>query len=329
MALLPEGQTCFSKFSGRNKLNFLAFLIICGLLFSALSLTGCDWLLEDTEENNNNGDDNGEPIFYPDIVFPKITHYGANLGYFPPNARDWIMNTGFTKEKMEQYYMIDPALKVWWSDDNNAILFEASYTMAAGYVGAGTRKTWGEGARYGGSSNIFDTYGEHATYRTLRYRYEHKLDVERQLKNDPVFAEIIEFAKRLCAEIEYDWASFDGYPGPVKKTPGQRYHTCGGYANEVMEKALNVNSVMSVQMWTSPGHAWNVLKLVDGRTLYFDLTWFDNEHINSETGEIYQTDDYDWENITFYEHLFRFSNVGYGTKVFHHDIGALNREIGK
>jgi len=76
-------------------------------------------------------------------------------------------------------------------------------------------------------------------------------------------------------------------------------------------------------------HAWNVLKLVDGRTLYFDLTWFDNEHINERTGEIYQKDDYDWRNITFYEHLFRFSNVSYGSGQFAHNQGRFETEIRK
>ena len=108
-----------------------------------------------------------------------------------------------------------------------------------------------------------------------------------------------------------------------------RYAVCAGYANEVMEKALALNSVREVQKWRSPGHAWNVLKLVDGRTLYFDLTWFDNEHINHETGEIYQTDDYGWNNITFFEHLFRFSNIGYSTRQFTHNHGRMESEIRK
>ena len=30
-----------------------------------------------------------------------------------------------------------------------------------------------------------------------------------------------------------------------------------------MDKALALNSVMAVQKWSSPGHAWNVLELVD------------------------------------------------------------------
>jgi len=96
-----------------------------------------------------------------------------------------------------------------------------------------------------------------------------------------------------------------------------------------MEKVLELNSVSAVQKWTSEGHSWNVLKLTDGRTLYFDLTWFDNEYINYETGEIHQTDDYDWKNITFYEHLFRFSNIGYETNVFHHNTGVFCHEITK
>jgi hypothetical protein len=308
------------------KLSFLAFLVICGLLFSALSLAGCDFFDLDDDNDIETKKDESESVYFPDIVFPEIMYYGANLGYFPPKARDFIMNSQFTKERMEQPYMTNSSIRVWWSDDNNKILMEGSYIVAQGYVGAGTRKIWGEGASYSGSSSIFNTYGEYAKYQTLRFKYEHRLDVERQLKNDPAYGEIIEFAKRLCAEIEYDWANFSGYTGKVKKTPGQRYAVCDGYANEIMAKALSLNPVKSVQKWTSPGHAWNVLKLVDGRTLYFDLTWFDNEYINSETGEIYQTEDYDWENITFYEDLFRFSNIGYGSNVFHHDIGKLTNE---
>ncbi len=269
-----------------------------------------------------------EFVSFPDIVFPEIIYYGANLGIFPPKVRDWIMNTAFTKENMEKPSMKESSLKVWWSEDNNAVLMEASYIIAEGYVGAGTLKTWGS-TRYPGSSSIFNTYGKYAEYHTLRFKYEHKLDVERQLKNDPVYAEVIEFAKQLCVEIEYDWANFGGYNGPVKSTPGKKLAVCDGYANEVMDKILQLSSVKSVEKWTSPGHAWNVLKLVDGRTLYFDLTWFDNEYINTETGEIYQTDDYDWENITFYEHLFRFSNVGIESKVFHHNLGEFDKEIQK
>jgi hypothetical protein len=254
-------------------------------------------------------------------------YYGANLGYFPPEARDFIMNVQFTKENMEKPSMINPSLRVWWNGDNNKILMEASYTVANGYVGAGTVKTWGQGAYYSGSSEIFNTYGDYAYYQTLRFNYEYSLYVQNLLQTDRVFAEIIILAIQLSAEIEYDWANFSGYRGPVNPTPGKRLAVCDGYANEVMEKAKNLPSVQAVQRWTGPNHAWNVLKLVDGRTLYFDLTWFDNEHINEETGEIYETDDYGWKNITFYEHLFRFSGVAYDTGEFTHNLGTLEREI--
>ena len=58
-------------------------------------------------------------ITLPNLVFPRIMYYGANLGYFPPKARDFIMNEAFTKEKMEGRGMLNPSLKVWWSGDNN------------------------------------------------------------------------------------------------------------------------------------------------------------------------------------------------------------------
>jgi hypothetical protein len=259
---------------------------------------------------------------------PGLNYYGADLTQFPPQIRDWIINEAFTREKMEGPYMINPRLRVWWGNDNNSVLTEASYTVARGYAGAGSRRIWGQGS-YRGSSNLYETYGEYARFQTLRFEWEQKQRAEKMYNNDPAFAEIIDFAKRLCREIEYDWSSFSGYRGPVRRTPNLRYAVCDGYANEVMDKALRLTSVSSVQKWSSSGHSWNILKLTDGRTLYFDLTWFDNEHINRETGIIYQTEDYGWLNITFNDEVFRFSNVGYGTRVFHHNIGRLVREVRK
>jgi len=263
------------------------------------------------------------------LVFPEIMYYGANLGHFPPEAREFIMNTQFTKERMEQPSMLNPSLKVWWSDDNNSVRMEASYTVAPGYVGAGTTKTWGQGANYSGSSDINKIYGRYAYYQTLRFKYEYSLYSQNLLKTDRAYAEIIAFAKQLSAEIEYDYSVYPQFRNIVKPTPGLRRAVCDGYANEVMEKALRLSSVRSVERWTGPNHAWNVLKLTDGRTLYFDLTWFDNEHINEVTGVIYQTDDYGWNNITFYEHLFRFSGVALGTTQFTHNLGKFESEIRK
>jgi hypothetical protein len=259
---------------------------------------------------------------------PVIMYYEADIGQFPPQARNWIVNEAFTKDKTEGNSKIAPRLRAWWSNDGNSVLFEASYTVASGYVGAGTRKTWGTEARYNGAN--LQTYGQYAKYRTLKFKYDLKREVEYLITNDPAYAEVINFAKRLCSEIEYDWANFSAYHGakPVK-TPGMKYAVCDGYANDVEDKALSLKCVKSIEKWTGPNHAWNVMNLVDGRTLYFDLTWFDNEYINEKTGKIYQTDDYDWENITFNEDLFRHSNIGYGTGTFSHDQGKFDRIVGK
>jgi len=246
----------------------------------------------------------------------RIVYYGANIGQFPPKIRDWIINKGFPKEKMEKVWMKDSKLKAWWSDDGNAVLFEASYTLAKGYKGAGKRKTWGSGAGYSGPN--LKNYKKYAKYRTLKFRYALKRESENLVKNDPAYAEVIDFARQLSGKIEYNWAEYDGYKGatPVK-TPGLKYAVCSGYTDEVMKKVLILKYVASVEEWTSDNHSWNILNLVDGRKLYFDLTWFDNEHINHETGLIYQTDDYDWENITFNEALFKYSNVSYSGSYSH------------
>ncbi|MCL2833218.1 MAG: hypothetical protein FWD78_08615 [Treponema sp.] len=265
----------------------------------------------------------------PNPVFPEVMYYGVNLGYFPQKARDWIINEAFPKAEMEQPFMVNLELKVWWAKDNNAVLAEVTYTIAKGYVGAGKLTTGSQGS-YGGDSQIINHYGKYAYYHTLRYKYEYSLYSQKLSETDPAFAEIIVFAKQLCSEIEYDWGNFPAYKGaPAIPTPDLKHYVCDGYAEEVMQNAIKLSSVQAVQKWTGPNHAWNVLKLTDGRTLFFDLTWFDNEYINSETGEIYQTDDYNWENITFNEHLFRFSGVSYGTLQFTHNLGTLDSEIRK
>jgi hypothetical protein len=278
---------------------------------------------------------------FPGIVYPVEMYYGADLGKFPPAARNFIKNTQFTEERMNRPARLNHTISVWWSEDNNSVLMSATYTLAPGYsvtvdgvtYKAGDTVTWGTNARHSGSSGIFDKYGEYAKFKTLRFKYVYSLYVQHLIENDPAYNEIIAFAKKLSDEFEYDWSNSSGYTGatPVK-TPGKTYALCGGYANAVMEKVLSLNSVVAVQRWTSPappGHAWNVLELIDGRLLYFDLMWFDNENINEETGEIYQKDDYDWENITFYKELFDYSGVGAGSRVFHHTVGELKSEVRK
>ena len=263
------------------------------------------------------------------VTNKEKNYYGADLTRFPPAAREFIMNTQFTQERMEVVSRLNHTLETWWSDDNNAVLMRATYTIAPGYVGAGTIRTWGENARYRGSSTIWERYGEYAKFQTLRFRWDFTQLVEHLLRHDPMFAEIIEFAMQLSYEIEYDWENYSGYTGTVIPTPDKTYAVCDGYAKEVTERALGLSSVAAVERWTAPNHAWNVLELIDGRRLFFDLTWFDNEHINEETGAIYQTDDYGWANITFFEELFHYSNISYGSGLFLHSVGVLASRVEK
>ena len=261
------------------------------------------------------------------VTEKEKNYYGADLTQFPLVVREWVMDSAFTENGTIISGMVNPELRVWW-DDDNTVRYELTYTKGNSTFKGGS--TFGRRG-YSVSPTTFRGFkrgeGEYARFQTLRYEWELSQQVENLLENDSVFAEIIEFAMQLSEEIEYDWANFNAYKGPVRQSPNVRHAVCAGYANEVTEKIFALPSVKAVQRWTSPDHAWNIIKLVDGRTLYFDLTWFDNEHINEETGEIYQTDDYGWANITFDEKLFRYSNVGYSNRVFHHAIGEFENEI--
>lgn len=254
-------------------------------------------------------------------------YFGADLTRFPPEVRKWIMSEAFSVEKMTRPSMLNSSLKANWAEDGNSVVFEASYTVAPGYVGEGSLKVWGQGARYWGDRSIFKKYGKYAKYRTMKFRWEYREYCKKLLRTDTAYAQVIAFAKKLCDELEYDWGNYSAYRGVrVKRTPNKKYCVCEGYADEVMDRILQLNCVRSVQKWASPGHVWNVIKLKDGRTLYCDMTWFDNEYINFETGYIEQKENYDWENITFDQELFKYSNVSYGRGAFEHAYGEMVEE---
>jgi hypothetical protein len=86
-----------------------------------------------------------------------------------------------------------------------------------------------------------------------------------------------------------------------------------------MRRLRALDCIAEIQKWSVPGvHTWNILKLKDGRTLFCDVTWFDNDHIDAKTGQTTYADDYNWENITFDEDLFLHGQVSYGTRDFTH-----------
>jgi len=246
-------------------------------------------------------------------------YYGTNLLLFPASVRKWVVED-FSIEDMSEPWMEDPKLNVWWGDDGRAYV-EVTFTVD------GTTESFVGGSYGYDEAKLTQKYGEYAKFQTLKFKHELKIEAEQRMLNDPAFAEIIAFAKKLCEEIEYDWSN--AYKINVKKTPGKRQAMCSGYADEVKETVLQLNCVKAVQLWSAPDHAWNVLVLEDGRTLYFDLTWFDNEYIDEANRKIIQLDDYRWANITFDEELFKYSGIGYGTGEFTHALGKFEREIKK
>jgi len=306
----------------RNSLFMMVFLTV--ILITVFLFSGCKTVttpaMVTTETKPITPTMEITPIDYSD-------YYGANLMEFPASVKKWVETT-YTKEEMSEPWMEDPKLNVRWGDDGRAYA-EVSYTVKEGYVGAGETESFNGSYGYD-EVELIQKYGEHAKYQTMKFKHELKMEAEQRMVYDPAFKAVIEFAKELCEELEYDWSNYSGYKGTtVKKTPEKRYAVCSGYANEVTEKVLQLNCVKAVQCWSAPGHAWNILVLEDGRTLYFDLTWFDNEHINAATGEITQLDDYRWANITFNEELFKYAGIGYGTGEFTHALGKFDREITK
>jgi hypothetical protein len=176
------------------------------------------------------------------------------------------------------------------------------------------------------TNSDFSYMGSYAKYRTIEFRDTLAFESKKRLQSDSAYRDVVEAAKRICDEIDYNWAAYSGYKGaPPVPSRGKRLEVCEGYTNESMRRLSALDCVAEIQKWSVPGvHTWNILKLKDGRTLYCDVTWFDNDHIDAKTGQITYADDYDWENITFDEDLFLHGQVSYGTRDFTH---ASNRRV--
>lgn len=175
---------------------------------------------------------------------------------------------------------------------------------------------------YGDSASIIRMYGRHAKYHSLKYDLELEKKVRKLLKNDTIYQKIIQVAKRSCEEIQYDWSNFTNYKGHIpSKTSDKRLCVCEGYADEVCEQFIKIPGITSIEKWHGANHAWNVINLENGRQLYVDLCWFDNETIDERTGRIIELDDYNWRNITYDKDEFTYAGIGYGTYQYCHAYG--------
>ena len=95
-------------------------LFFCIALLFLRCMTSSDYsayLVSSPEERNNQYTNTNQFVVLTDLIYPDIPYNGVNLGHFPENARNWIM---------ERPYFSYPNLKIWWDDDNNRIFAESA-----------------------------------------------------------------------------------------------------------------------------------------------------------------------------------------------------------
>jgi len=162
-------------------------------------------------------------------------------------------------------------------------------------------------------SGDLSRYGNYQKYRIREFQDKLSFDSKKRLSTDNAYAQVVTAALRICDTTDYNWAGFSAYKGAKPKpTPGMALAVCAGYAKAGQSAFLNLDCVQSVENWHTSSHEWNVLNLTDGRRLYVDVTWFDNDHIDEKTGRTTYADDYNWANITFDEELFNYGEIAYG-----------------
>ena len=108
----------------------------------------------------------------------------------------------------------------------------------------------------------------------------YRMEVRRQ---DPVFYAIEQQILQIAHAYAYDY--YAAYGRTVKyRTRNIKKAVCEGYSKAVAELLQNHALVRKVEVWVSDrgNHAWNVIVLQDGRTLYCDATWYDGSPVDDE-----------------------------------------------
>jgi hypothetical protein len=153
-------------------------------------------------------------------------------------------------------------------------------------------------------------------------------DAQALLKSDPYYKAVYDIIIDIGNKIDYNWAGFSSYHGakPIP-TPGRRLEVCEGYSNIVSQRLQILPCVSKIFKMSVPGvHAWNELLLINGRKLYVDATWFDNDHIDENTGKTTYKPDWNWDNLTYDVAKFNRS-VSYGTREQTHASPRAVREV--
>jgi len=102
--------------------------------------------------------------------------------------------------------------------------------------------------------------------------------------NDPDYRRITDIIEReVITKFKYDWDSYlGGRSRSHQESISAGLGICDVYAH--FTKDVLTAAGYRVEIWSSPGrHSWNHVIMPDGRILYIDTTWYDNEYENHPT----------------------------------------------
>ena len=127
---------------------------------------------------------------------------------------------------------------------------------------------------------------------------------KRLYREDSDYKRIVDLIEtQVINKLTYDWEAFYG---GFFRTPAESlrlgFGVCDVYADLVTQVLGNAG--YTVEKWSSSAgnHAWNHVRMPNGRTLYIDATWYDNAYENHPTNPT--TDGYEPWYITYDKTLF-------------------------
>ncbi len=157
--------------------------------------------------------------------------------------------------------------------------------------------------------NVKGSIGNNETlYTKTRKMYDEAEYRIEERRKEAVFREIEEIVYRVAKDLDYDFESAYGIRVQYRN-PNVRKAVCDGYADAVSEAFDNHPYIVGIEKWSSAigNHAWNVLLLKDGRKLYCDVTWYEEQRIDDE-GYVVDVPAQDPVNLTF--DLQEFNSLG-------------------
>jgi len=122
------------------------------------------------------------------------------------------------------------------------------------------------------------------------------------MKKDPALKKVYYVLLSCAIDMDYDYNRI-GVPVQFVN-PKPLTGVCDDYTNLLIERLnkANIAGVSDVRKVTGKDHAWVTLNY-NGRTLYLDATWFDNNAIDN-SGTVVHSPYKDPRNMTFDRDVF-------------------------